>query len=141
MIERLQTTDLKLQRLNMSAQKPKNTTGTSRGNKKAQNANKASTSHKKTAFSYSVIHRKSAHVWFSRLFLHQSQFFMEMCQPLQFVATTETLKLPTKGIKVTRNKLEMKQETPKTWPHSKSNSLRNKETATWFKDTATKTQK
>lgn len=47
MIERLQTTDLKLQRLNMSAQKPKNTTGTSRGNKKAQNANKASTSHKK----------------------------------------------------------------------------------------------
>lgn len=38
---------------------------------------------------------------------------MEMCQPLQFVAT-ETLKLPTKGIKVTRNKLEMKQETPKT---------------------------
>lgn len=47
MIERLQTTDLKLQRLNMSAQKPKNTTGTSPGNKKAQNANKASTSHKK----------------------------------------------------------------------------------------------
>lgn len=41
MIERLQTADLKLQRLNMSAQKPKNTTGTSRGNKKAQ------TSHKK----------------------------------------------------------------------------------------------